>query len=175
MPKARRSDNSKLAISNGHQPSLLPENATPGQEKQRGRGRTSRQNIILLVFGDALCFLIFVSIGSNQHGEGFNLVNSLWLAIPFAAGWFLVAPFIGAFKSEFASNPPGMAKRTALAWLAAWPVAMFLRWLLVDRTTSVTFSSFLSFSLVTLIFNTILLLIWRWPFAWNNSLRQRGI
>jgi hypothetical protein len=54
---------------------------------------------------------------------------------------------------------------------------MALRWLLVDRikTPPTTWSSFLSFAIVTLIFNTVMLLIWRWPFAFNYSMRSKGL
>jgi hypothetical protein len=133
--------------------------------------------LVSLVAGDLLCFLIFVSLGANQHGEGFNLLYTLWLAVPFVVAWFLVSPFVGAFRADIATMPRKMARRTILSWLAAWPVAMALRWLLVDRVKvpPVTFSSFLSFALVTLIFNTALLLLWRWPFALSNDLRKRGV
>jgi Flp pilus assembly protein TadB len=59
--------------------------------------------------------------------------------------------------------------RTAVAWLLAWPVAMLLRGIFVDHGIPP-----LSFALVVLLFNMLLLLIWRWPFALNNRMRKRG-
>jgi hypothetical protein len=68
-----------------------------------------------------------------------------------------------------------MLIRTLLSWLATWPVAMAFRWLAVERLSPVPFGSFVSFSLVVLFTNVLLLSIWRWPFALNNSLRKRGV
>ena len=51
-----------------------------------------------LVVGDAIVFLIFAAIGRNNHGEasGFAAIPQIVLtALPFAVGWFIVAPFVG--------------------------------------------------------------------------------
>lgn len=146
-------------------------------ELYRSRELSTPGRIIALVVGDVLCFLIFVSLGAEQHGEGFNLLNTFWLALPFVAGWLLVSPFIGAFKADIATRPSRMLVRTVLAWLASWPVAMALRWLLVDRASvpAVSLTGFLTFALIALAFNLGLLLLWRWPFSLNNDLRKRGL
>jgi len=131
-----------------------------------------KQAVIILVIGDLLCFLIFAALGRNTHGEasGFAAIPQIILtALPFIAGWFLVSPFVGAFRHKILSQPLAMAIRTALAWLIAWPVAMLLRGIFVDHGVPP-----LSFAMVVLLFNMLLLLIWRWPFALNNSLRKRG-
>ena len=131
-----------------------------------------KQAVIMLVIGDLLCFLIFAALGRNTHGEasGFAAIPQIILtALPFIAGWFLVSPFVGAFRHKILSQPLAMAIRTALAWLIAWPVAMLLRGIFVDHGVPT-----LSFAMVVLLFNMLLLLIWRWPFALNNSLRKRG-
>jgi hypothetical protein len=62
-----------------------------------------------------------------------------------------------------------MVIRTALAWLLAWPIAMLLRGIFVDHGIPL-----LSFAIIVLLFNMLLLLVWRWPFALNNSMRKRG-
>jgi DUF3054 family protein len=130
------------------------------------------QAVIILVIGDILCFLIFAALGRNTHGEtsGFAAIPQIIVtALPFAAGWFLVSPFVGAFRRKVMAQPRAMAIRTALAWLLAWPVAMLLRGFFVDHSIPP-----LSFALVVLLFNMLLLLVWRWPFALNNSMRRRG-
>ena len=130
------------------------------------------QAIIMLVIGDLICFLIFAALGRNTHGEasGFAAIPQIILtALPFIAGWFLVSPFVGAFRHKILSQPLAMAIRTALAWLIAWPVAMLLRGIFVDHSVPP-----LSFAIIVLLFNMLLLLIWRWPFALNNSMRKRG-
>lgn len=164
MPKVHRSGNSQARSSSN-------------KELYKSRELSTSGRIIALVVGDALCFLIFASLGAEQHGEGFNLFYTFWVALPFIAGWFLVSPFLGAFKADVATRPSRMLTRTVLAWLASWPVAMGLRWLLVDRTTvpTVSFTSFLTFAMIALAFNLGLLLLWRWPFSLNNDLRKRGM
>ena len=130
------------------------------------------QAVIMLVIGDMMCFLIFAVLGRNTHGEtsGFAAIPQIIItALPFAAGWFLVSPFVGAFRHKILAQPRTMAIRTALAWLLAWPVAMLLRGFFVDHAIPP-----LSFAVVVLLFNMLLLLVWRWPFALNNSLRKRG-
>lgn len=176
MPKvsrAGRRDNSQTR--SVPQTSVTGGNA--GKPLHKTREMAPRTRVISLVVGDILCFIIFTTIGSNQHGEGVNLLYSTWLAIPFALAWFLVSPFMGGFRADIATQPRKMAGRTALSWLIAWPIAMALRWLLVDRvkTPAPTVGEFFSFAVVAFLFNITLLLIWRWPFAWNNEMRKRGI
>ncbi len=141
----------------------------------KSREMSKRARVISLVVGDVICFVVFTTLGADQHGEGFNLLYNLWVALPFLIAWFLLAPLLGAYRGEVATRPSAMAGRTLLAWICAWPVAMFLRWLLVDLAKGTPWSSFFSFAIVALAFNTGLLLLWRWPFALNNDLRRRGI
>ena len=131
-----------------------------------------KRAVILLVIGDLICFLIFAALGRNTHGEasGFAAIPQIILtALPFVAGWFLVSPFVGAFRHKILSQPRAMVIRTAVAWLIAWPVAMLLRGIFVDHGVPP-----LSFAIIVLFFNMLLLLIWRWPFALNNSMRKHG-
>ena len=130
------------------------------------------QAVIMLVIGDLICFLIFAALGRNTHGEasGFAAIPQIILtALPFAVGWFLVSPFVGAFRHKILAQPRAMVLRTVLAWLLSWPIAMLLRGIFVDHGIPP-----LSFAIVVLLFNTVLLLVWRWPFALNNSMRKRG-
>jgi len=132
-----------------------------------------RRRVITLVIGDAIVFLVFASIGQNSHGEPLSVPSIIFVALPFALGWFLVAPFVGAFRGDIVSEPRRMTNRTIQAWFLSWPVAMALRWLLVDRTHNTSLISFLTFALVVLLVNTVILLLWRWPFAFNNRIRER--
>ncbi len=130
------------------------------------------QAVIMLVIGDMMCFLIFAALGRNTHGEtsGFAAIPQIIVtALPFAAGWFLISPFVGAFRRKIMTQPRAMAIRTVVSWLLAWPVAMLLRGFFVDHGIPP-----LSFAVVVLLFNMLLLLVWRWPFALNNSMRKRG-
>lgn len=118
---------------------------------------------VALVLGDIVVFLVFAAIGRRSHGEEAGLSAVIQVgttAVPFLLGWFLVAPFIGAFRRDIQANPLNMARRTALAWLAAWPVAMLLRGLLVDHAIPPW-----TFWLVAFLSNTVFLQVWRIPYA----------
>lgn len=128
-------------------------------------------HIATLVIGDTLAFLIFAAIGRSSHGETAGLASIpqiVLTAVPFAAAWFIVAPFVGAYRRELTAQPRKMAIRTILAWVLSWPLAMVLRGLFVDHAVPPV-----SFALITLIFNTFILLVWRWPYALNNSIKKR--
>lgn len=148
---------------------------TPASKKDpyRLKPMSPRRRVITLVIGDAIVFLVFASIGQNSHGESLSVSSIIFIALPFALGWFLVAPFVGAFRGDIVSDPRRMTNRTIQAWFLSWPVAMALRWLLVDRTHNTSLISFLTFALVVLLVNTVILLLWRWPFAFNNRIRER--
>jgi hypothetical protein len=129
----------------------------------------------MLVIGDMMCFLIFAALGRNSHGEasGFAAIPQIIItALPFAAGWFLVSPFVGAFRQKFMTEPRAMAIRTVLAWLVAWPVAMLLRRIFVNDGISPL--RFAIFAIIVLLFNMLLLLVWRGAFALFNGLRKRN-
>jgi hypothetical protein len=134
-------------------------------------GLSDAVRIPLLILGDALIFLIFATIGRRSHNEaaGLNsLVQVMLTALPFAAAWFLVSPFVGAFRRGLEVRPRAMVQHTLLAWIAAWPVAMILRGLFVDHAIPPW-----TFALITLISNTILLLAWRWPLSLIVSMTKR--
>jgi hypothetical protein len=85
----------------------------------------------------------------------------LWTAVPFAAAWLLVAPWLGAYRRANTSGAPQRVfARTELAWLAAYPLALVLRWALAaDHLMPV------SFAVVILIVNAALLGVWRTALA----------
>ncbi len=139
--------------------------------------QTPFARIATLAVGDAIVFLIFAAIGRNNHGEASGLAaipQIVLTAAPFAIGWFIVAPFIGVFRRKLADEPKAMAMRTALAWLLSWPVGLLLRWFFVDRLKNPPTSAgdFTAFAIVTFLFNVVVLLIWRVPYAINNQIRK---
>ena len=123
--------------------------------------------IALLVIGDAIVFIVFAVIGMRSHKEGLTVPSVLITAAPFAIGWFIVSPFIGAFRRNVISQVRTMSARSALAWLAAWPVGLLLRGITRQEIPPVTFA------LITLVTNAIFLQIWRVPFAWAANRRKR--
>jgi Protein of unknown function (DUF3054) len=145
------------------------DNPITAASKPVGMSDTAR--VITLVIGDVLVFLIFAAIGRRSHGEAAGLSSILLIALtaaPFAIGWFVVSPLVGAFKRAQTIQPGKMAKRTALAWLASWPVGLALRGIFVDHAIPPW-----TFALITLVTNMIFLQIWRVPFAWVVKARGR--
>ena len=118
------------------------------------------QRTIILVIGDIIVFLIFAAIGRRSHSEAGNVFGIAITALPFAVAWFLVSPFVGAFKRGLEYSTGKMSLRTLLAWLAAWPVAMLFRGIFVDKGVPPW-----TFALITLISNIILLQAWRTLFS----------
>ena len=115
----------------------------------------------LLIAGDALCFVIFAAMGLRSHQEGQGIGDVLLTAYPFALAWFLVAPFLGAYRRR--ATERGLARALAgaeLAWLGTYPAALLARWALgPDHKMP------LSFAVVILLANAILLGGWRTLFT----------
>ena len=122
-----------------------------------------------LAAGDLVAFNIVTAIGLLSHGEltGFDrIVEIVTIATPFAAGWFVVAPFLGAFQGEIATQPKRSLPRVALAWLIALPIGLLL-WSIVRQKSVQP-----AFAIVTFITNLVVLLGWRGAFAWLAGRRQ---
>ncbi|MFP4436406.1 MAG: DUF3054 domain-containing protein [Chloroflexaceae bacterium] len=120
-----------------------------------------RRYLVALVIGDIIAFLLFAAIGRRSHGEAAGLAAGLQVietAAPFLLGWFLTAPFTRAYRQV--TGPAMMARRTALAWLIAWPLGLLLRGLYLSRGIPP------SFAIVTLLSNGVILCGWRVLFAW---------
>ena len=102
---------------------------------ERARAYERRRAGALLIAGDALAFIAFSALGRASHSEaaGLNaILQVIETAAPFAIGWYAVAPFAGAYRSEIAHQPRRMLARTALAWLLAWPIGLLL-WALIRQ------------------------------------------
>ncbi len=140
----------------------LRDAAPPVSPGGRFRSRRSAIRVAGLVVGDAVVFLIFASVGRASHSEaaGLGALGEVArTAAPFAIAWFAVAPFLGAYRRSATATPGVMLRRTELAWLAAWPVALLLRWAFTSQAPPP------AFALITLITNALFLGVWRGLFA----------
>jgi len=138
-------------------------------QSRRASAAPDLRRIGALAAGDLVAFLAFAAIGRRSHNEAAGistLAQVAETAAPFAIGWFAIAPFAGAFRSAALGSPRAMLARTALAWLLAWPIGLGLRALI--RQTSIP----ISFAIVTLITNMVILLGWRGIFAWLTARRK---
>jgi hypothetical protein len=144
-------------------------NAIDSKDTLEGKDRANIGRILLLVIGDAIVFLIFAAVGRRSHGEAASISSFLQVAgtaAPFALGWFIIAPLVGAYRRRQTAGVRKMAQWTALSWLAAWPVTMLFRGIVVDRTVPPW-----TFMLISLISNMLFLEIWRVLFAWLSGLK----
>lgn len=125
----------------------------------------------LLIVGDALCFVIFATQGLRSHQERQGVGDVLVTAYPFALAWFLVAPFLGAYRRRAVTRGPARTLASAeLAWLGAYPVALLARWALgPDHKMP------LSFAVVILLANAVLLGAWRTLFAFIIQRVRRSV
>ncbi|HEY7021085.1 MAG TPA: DUF3054 domain-containing protein [Ktedonobacterales bacterium] len=132
--------------------------------------RSGYGRIAALVVGDLIAFVVFATLGRDTHHEatGFDAIGqTLWTALPFMLGWFLVAPWLGVFKRAGTERPLDMLRRTEIAWLASWPVALLLRWAFTPDHHIPP----LAFAIVALLVNAVILGGWRTAFA---ALTNRG-
>jgi hypothetical protein len=128
------------------------------------------RRIATLAAGDLVAFNVVTAIGLFSHAEltGLDALGEVVIvAAPFAISWFLIAPFVGAFRADIAGQPRRILPRATLAWLIALPIGLLL-WSLI-RQKQIQ----LPFAVVTFITNLVVLLGWRGVFAWLTA-RNRG-
>lgn len=147
-----------------------PTIARSSAERMAARGDLGR--VLTLAAGDAVAFLVFAGVGRASHQEAGGLSALLQVAgtaLPFALGWFIVAPLAGAFRRARTDTPGKMLRRTEFAWLAAWPASLLLRLALApDHALP------MPFPFIVLAFVAPLLGLWRISFALvEHWLRRR--
>jgi len=139
--------------------SRTPTHTTPAQPPDAPRfGR-----VAVLVVGDIIAFLLFARAGHTQHHETTALGSLVATAAPFVVAWLVSAPWLGAFGrlgSAATTRPRHLLKRTAIAWIVAWPLALILRafWMRAGIPPV--------FDLIALVANAVLLLGWRGVASW---------
>jgi len=144
-----------------------PISAPTGEDVTPSNTSSNVRRTILLIIGDAIVFLVFAFIGISSHKEPIDPIKVVTTAAPFALGWFVVAPFVGAFSRKKTAKPGKMALYTILAWLPALVLGMTFRGITVDHKVPPP-----AFIVITLISNTIFLSIWRVPFAWLTGKKK---
>lgn len=140
--------------------------STPDESVQVVEAANSRSGLwwpLALVVGDFLSFMLFSGLGRETHNEasGLGALSQTFVtALPFLLGWFLVAPWLGAFRRARTRAPLAMLGRTELSWLCALPLALILRWIFVRHVPPLTFA------IVAALVNALFLGGWRTAFAW---------
>lgn len=107
----------------------------------------------MLAVGDAITVFSFVAVGSYHHGNT-DPLHAVYAAVPFLLGWFVVAPFAGAYGGF-----PSLRNKT-FSLLGTWLVAALLG--LGFRSTDLfEGSSPPSFGFVMIVIGGGSLLVWR--------------
>jgi len=106
-----------------------------------------------LAVGDAVTVLGFVAVGSYHHGNT-DPLHAVYAAAPFLLGWFVVAPFAGAY-GDFPS-----VRNRAFSLLGTWVVAALVG-LGVRSTDIFAGNSPPSFGFVMIVIGGASLLLWR--------------
>ncbi len=87
-----------------------------------------RKRLTILILGDLLVVLVTTLAGFANHGEmqtaAFDRMAATFL--PFAAAWFLVAPWLGCFDARRMMEPAHMGRAPLAAVLSA-PLGAVLR------------------------------------------------
>ena len=117
---------------------------------------TDRNHVLiaLAVLGDALVFVLFIALTPIEHGS-VELAAFGRTALPFAGVWFLVSPWLGAFRGSTLINWRTVAWRIPLIWLGCGIAAVMLRVWLTDRTFS------WAFAIASITAVAVMLLAWR--------------
>lgn len=121
---------------------------------------------LLLVAGDVIIFLIFSALGRSSHDRPPGAIpfsGVVSTAAPFILGWLIVALVLGAFKKAAVRDIRSAFLKAEGTWLIAGPVGLGLRALFLQRGVP------LSFAIVVMTTNFILLGLWRSLFAWLRS------
>ena len=117
-----------------------------------------------LIFGDALAIALITFIGFATHGETdvSFLPRMAATFFPLLIGWFLLAPWLGLFRTEITSNPKQLW-RPALVMLFAAPLAAILRAAILNSVALPLFTLILG---VTSALGTV---VWRGIWIWLGT------
>ncbi len=119
-----------------------------------------------LVLGDLVALLLFAALGRSSHDRppgAIPFVGVISTAAPFIIGWFSVGAVLGAFKQSAVSSVRSAFLRAAGTWLVAGPVGLLLRALFLQRGIP------LSFAVVVMSVNFVLLGAWRTLYTWLRA------
>jgi hypothetical protein len=112
------------------------------------RSRRVRRALTAL-FADAVCVIVFCTIGRRSHAEGLTVAGIAQTAWPFLAGTGVGWLLIGGWRRPFTVIPVGV-----VVWVCTVVVGMVLR-----KETSAGVST--SFVVVASVSTAMLLLGWR--------------
>jgi len=110
--------------------------------------------ITAVILGDLAVFILFVLFGKAEHGVTFSEAV-IRTALPFGIIWLISSPWLGAYKASTLCDLRTMLWKIPLIWILCGLVGLFARTVLTGQ------SLIISFALVAIIVQGILLLSWR--------------
>jgi hypothetical protein len=125
---------------------------------------TSPRSAWLLLLGDTGALLAFVLLGMRTHdtlAQANALTRLAVTAGPLLLAWALAATLLGAWRFRLPLRLRAVWGRSLAAWLAAAPLGLLLRAVLLGSSTLAV-----AFALVTLGLGGALLLGWRGLALW---------
>ncbi len=125
----------------------------------------------LLYLGDVLAILIFAAVGRNSHSLAAGpaaFLDTFNTAAPFIIGWLLVAPWMGAFRPQAVANSRAAVRAVLISIVPALVAGALVRALLEGYFSAWTFY------LVTLLFLSLFLIIWRLLYTWFQAAMHRS-
>ena len=111
----------------------------------------------VVVSGDIAVFLAFVIFGKTEHEIALGQAL-LRTALPFGFIWVVSSPWLGAYRASTLYNLRTMAWKIPLIWLLCGLVALVGRAVLTDA------SLILSFAVVSIAVQGVMLISWRGVF-----------
>ena len=150
MPEVRQYDGSVTR----RFPSLRKYDTAIAMNARAMAARTRYLMVLAAALGDLAVFGIFVAVGGTEHGVGYGGA-ALRTALPFAAVWFAISPWLGVFRVSTMMSVWDTAWKIPLIFLACGVIAIVLRAWLTDRGLQLTFT------LVAIGTQTVMVFWWR--------------
>lgn len=116
----------------------------------------------VVIAGDIAIFAVFVIFGKAEHNVaiGQALIRT---ALPFGLVWILCSPWLGAYKISTLYNLSSVVWKIPSIWFLCSLVALVARVVLTDA------SFVLSFAIVSIVVQAVLLVIWRGVFMLGTT------
>lgn len=127
----------------------------------RASTRSNQSAVRLLVVGDLLALVLWVIVGRLSHNQTTDwLSNVTRIALPFLIGWAVATPLARPYDLALLRRPLAFMGHSALGWLLAVGIGLFLRATLFGDGFVPIFAA------VTLAVTGLCLLGWRAVFIW---------
>ena len=120
-----------------------------------------------LIGGDFIVITLFVILGLSSH-DGISLEGWTRNAVPLIGAWLVIGLQLGVYRTEIAINLRAVLQRVAIAWPIAAITGLVTRYLVVGHGLE------LSFIIVTILTNLVMLLAWRTAYSFAFRSKRGG-